>query len=316
MGEEIYVGVDLGGTAIKVGLCNSKGQLLKTYEGETEAQYGAEHVLNNLAVYVHRLFEQSDYRWEQVEGVGAGIPGFLDIPNGFVKLSPNLGWRNVDVKGALEAKLGKPVRIDNDANVAALGEAWGGAGAGIENLVCFTLGTGVGGGIIAKGNLVQGFAGMAGELGHLNIVPRNEAIPCGCGKMGCLETVSSATGIIHMAKQAVAKGEVTSLSSLTAITAKDVIDAAKQGDQASTQIVHRAAYYLGKAMALMSVTLNPERFVVGGGVAKAGEYLFHIIDHYYREEAVENSQEGVDIVPAVLGNDAGVVGAAGLHLFG
>ncbi|WP_256758099.1 ROK family glucokinase [Cohnella sp. WQ 127256] len=316
MGEKIYVGVDLGGTTIKVGLCDAKGQLLKTYEGDTEAQHGAEHVLSNSAAYVRKLFDQTEYDWDQVEGIGAGIPGFMDIPNGFVKLSPNLGWRNVDVKGTLEAKLGKSVRIDNDANVAALGEAWGGAGAGIDNLICFTLGTGVGGGIIAKGSLIQGFAGMAGELGHLNVVPEDEAISCGCGKKGCLETVSSATGIIYMAKQAVADGAETSLSSLESITAKDVMDAAKLGDQTAIKIVHRAAFYLGRAMALMSVTINPQRFVVGGGVSKAGEYLFQIIDHYYRELAVENSQEGVDIVPAVLSNDAGVVGAAGLHLFG
>lgn len=315
MTEKYYVGIDLGGTAIKVGLCDAQGNLLCTYEGATEAQHGAEHVISNIASYVGKLLEQGNYDWNLVVGIGAGIPGFMDIEQGIVKLSPNLGWRNVDVKGALQTKLNRNVLIDNDANVAALGEAWSGAGAGIDHLVCFTLGTGVGGGIISKGSIIQGFAGMAGEFGHLKLVADDQAITCGCGKKGCLETVSSATGIVYMAKQAIASGEETTLGQLATITAKDVIDHAKNGDSCATTIVHRAAYYLGYAMSLMSVTINPQRFVIGGGVAKAGTYLLDLIEHYYRELAVEHSQVGVDIVPAQLGNDAGVVGAAGLHLF-
>jgi glucokinase len=316
VGDKVYVGVDLGGTAIKVGLCDEQGKLLQTYEGPTGTEHGSEVVLDNIAQYVRKLVQESPYEWEQVAGIGAGIAGFMDIPEGFIKLSPNLGWRNVPVKKILEEKLGKPVKIDNDANVAALGEAWSGAGAGVPNVVCYTLGTGVGGGIIINSRIIQGFNGSAGELGHITIVPDLEAIECGCGRKGCLETVSSATGIIRMAKEAVERGEHTSLALVDNIMAKDVFDAAKTGDEVALRIINRAAMYIGKSMATVSVIVNPQRFIVGGGVSKAGDILFDAIRKYYYECAQESAKEGVDIVPAVLGNDAGVVGAAGLNLRG
>lgn len=314
MNQSIYVGVDLGGTSIKVGICDPNGKLLHTYEGPTQAEGGHETVLSNIEAYVRKLVEESNYTWEQVAGVGAGVPGFLDIPGGIVLLSPNLNWKNVPVKAILEEKLGKSVHLNNDANVAALGEVWSGAGAGLDNVVCFTLGTGVGGGIIVGGRIYEGFAGMAGELGHIQVVPDLEAIQCGCGQMGCVETVSSATGIIRMATEAVERGERTSLSMVERIMAKDVFDAAKAGDEVSIRIVKRAAHYLGRTMATLAVVLNPERFIVGGGVSKAGDVLFEAIRENFKRYAPEASQNGVDIVPAILGNDAGVVGAAGLNL--
>lgn len=310
-----YVGIDLGGTSVKVGLCDQEGKLVSVYEGPTEAEKRAEGVLQNIELYVRELVSREACGWEQIAGIGAGIPGFLDIQSGLVKMSPNLGWNDVKVKEILESRLGKEVKIDNDANAAALGEVWSGAGAGFTNVVCYTLGTGVGGGIIVKNSLCQGFSGMGGEIGHLNVVPETEAIVCGCGHKGCLETVSSATGIIYMAKEAVTRGENTSLSSIRQITAKDVLDHAKAGDQVSVRIVDRAANYLGKSMAQLSVVVNPQRFVVGGGVAKAGSFLLDQIDRYFRQYALKNARDNVDIVPAILGNNAGVVGAAGLHLF-
>lgn len=314
MANQIYIGADLGGTNIKVGICDEQGELLQTYEGPTDAELGAEVVLDRIAEYVRTIVAKSSFSWEQVAGIGAGIAGFIDISEGSVKFSPNLQWRDVPVKKTLEAKLGKAVRIDNDANVAALGEAWSGAGAGISNVVCYTLGTGVGGGIIINGKIYQGSGGMAGELGHMPIVPDIEAINCGCGQIGCLETVSSATGIVRMANDAVERGEHTSMALLEKIEAKDVFDAAKSGDEVALRIVNRAAYYLGRSMATLAVVLNPQRFIVGGGVSKAGEVLFEPIRETFRKYTPENMQEGVDIVPATLGNDAGVVGAAGLNL--
>lgn len=314
MAQKIYIGVDLGGTAIKVGICDEQGKLLQTYEGSTGTEGGSDVVLENIAKYVHQIVKESSYSWEQVAGIGAGIAGFMDIPEGFVKLSPNLGWRNVPVKKILEEKLGKSVKIDNDANVAALGEAWSGAGAGIPNMVCYTLGTGVGGGIIIHGRIYQGSKGMAGELGHMQVVPDLEAIQCGCGQTGCLETVSSATGIIRMAKDAVERGDRTSLSLSEDITAKDVFDAAKSGDEVALRIVNRAAFYLGKSMSAIAVITNPQRFILGGGVSKAGDILFNPIREIFKKYTPEAAREGVEILPAVLGNDAGVVGAAGLNL--
>ncbi|SET22163.1 ROK family glucokinase [Paenibacillus sp. NFR01] len=314
--DKYYIGIDLGGTSIKIGLCDAQGQLLAVFEGPTEAEKRAEGVLQNIELYVRELVAREGCNWEQIAGIGAGIPGFLDFEQGLVKASPNLGWKDVPVRQILEDRMGKPVKIDNDANVAALGEVWSGAAAGIPNAVCYTLGTGVGGGIIVKNNLCQGFNGMGGEIGHLKVVADNEAILCGCGKKGCLETVSSATGIIYMAKEAVIRGEQTMLAHHREITAKDVLDAAKAGDPAALHIVDRAADYLGRSMALLSVVVNPQRFVVGGGVAKAGSFLLDRIDRYFREYALGNGSENVDIVPAILGNNAGVVGAAGLHCFG
>lgn len=315
MSQSLYVGVDLGGTTIKIGLCNDLGELLRTYEGPTETELGTDRILDNIAAYVFSLVPRGTPEWEQVHGIGIGIAGFLDIPGGVIKFSANLPFRQVPVREIMEQKLGKPVKINNDANVAALGEVWGGAGRGVQNCVCYTLGTGVGGGIILNGRLIEGFSGMAGELGHISIVPDLEAIQCGCGQMGCLETVSSATGIIRMANDAVARGDRTSLSLVDKITAKDVFDAAKAGDEVSQRIVSRAAFYLGKSMAALAVIVNPQRFILGGGVSKAGEYLFEQIRETFEKYSTESAKAGVDIVPAELGNNAGVVGAAGLFLY-
>lgn len=314
MSENIYIGVDLGGTAVKVGICNEEGQLLHTYEGPTEVAKGADVIVANIEHYVRTVVEQSPFTWEQVAGVGAGVAGFTNVRDGIIILAPNVGLKDFPIREILEERLGKPIKIDNDANVAALGEAWGGAGKGIDNCVCYTLGTGVGGGIIINGKIYQGFSGMAGELGHMSVVPDLEAIGCGCGQMGCLETVSSATGIIRMAKDAVARGDRTSLSQVETITAKDVFDAAKAGDEASIRIVNRAAFYLGKSMAAVAVVLNPELFIVGGGVSKAGDILFNEVRSVFAKLTPGPVQTGMTIVPATLGNDAGMVGAAGLFL--
>ncbi|WII37798.1 ROK family glucokinase [Paenibacillus thiaminolyticus] len=314
MSEQIYVGVDLGGTAIKVGICNTEGRLLQTFEGPTEVAKGPDTVIDNIENYIRRIVEESPYDWSQVAGIGAGVAGFTNVKEGVILLAPNVGFKDVPIRALLEARLGKPVKIDNDANVAALGEAWSGAGKGIDNCVCYTLGTGVGGGIIINGKIVQGFSGMAGELGHIAVIPDLEAIQCGCGKMGCLETVSSATGIIRMAKDAVERGDRTSLSLLEDIAAKDVFDAAKAGDEVAVRIISRAAFYLGKSMAAVAVTLNPERFIIGGGLSKAGEFLFEQIRETFKKLSPEPVTRGVSIVPAELGNDAGMIGAAGLFL--
>lgn len=312
MSDKIFVGVDIGGTAIKVGICNEDGELLQTFEGPTGTEQGTDRILSNIAEYARHVVEQSPYGWEQVAGVGVGVAGFMDFNKGFMHFSPNLPLTNVPLKDHLQAALEKPVRVNNDANVAALGEAWGGAGRGFSSVVCYTLGTGVGGGIVVDGRLIEGSSGMGGELGHMSIVPDLEAIQCGCGKMGCLETVSSATGIIRMANDAVERGDRTSLAELATITAKDVFDAAKVGDEVAQRIVSRAAFYLGKSMAAVAVIVNPSRFILGGGVSKAGEFLFSQIREVFYKYTQDKAQEGVDIVAAELGNNAGIVGAAGL----
>jgi glucokinase len=314
MASQIYIGVDLGGTNIKVGICDDVGKLVQTFEGPTGNEHGSDFVLDRISQYIHQIVEDSPYEWDQVAGIGAGLAGFIDIPNGIITFSNNLLWHQVPAKQILEAKLHKPVRIENDANVAALGEAWSGAGKGIPHLVCYTLGTGVGGGIIIDGKIHQGCNGMAGELGHLAIVPDIEAIQCSCGQRGCLETVSSATGIVRMANASVERGEHTSLTLVEQIQAKHVFEAAKAGDDVALRIVHRAAYYIGRSISILALTINPNRFIIGGGVAKAGDILFEPIRETFKKYTPVQAQEGVDIVPAILGNNAGVVGAAGLNL--
>ncbi|WP_128896116.1 ROK family glucokinase [Longirhabdus pacifica] len=316
MSDNIYIGVDLGGTTIKVGLCNEDGKLLHKYEGPTEANQGPDKIIDNIYTYVHHIVEQSPFDWEQVAGVGTGVAGFLDMENGIVKLAPNLGLTQYAMREKLEQKLNKKVVINNDANVAALGEVWAGAGRQFKNVVCFTLGTGVGGGIIIDGKIYEG-NGMAGELGHITIVPEVEAITCGCGKYGCLETVSSATGIINMANDALERGSRTTLSRIEGdITAKDVFDAAKTNDEVAVRIVHRAASYLAKSMAIVATVLNPQLFVIGGGVSAAGDILFDALKEEFAACALPQLQENVDIVPAQLGNNAGIIGAAGLLIHG
>jgi glucokinase len=313
--QQLYVGVDIGGTMIKTGLCSDDGTLLRSSETPTGLDGGVDQVITNIAESVRKIVNDQGVDWTLVAGVGIGIAGFIDFATGVIRTSPNFpGWIDVPVKSMLETQLQKPVKINNDANVAALGEAWGGAGRGINNIVVFTLGTGVGGGIIIRGSVYEGATGMGGELGHIQVVPDLEAIQCGCGQHGCVETVSSATGIIRMAKDAVLRGDKTSLSAVGNITAKDVFDAAKAGDEVSLRIIKRAAFYLGKAMAATAVVVNPQRFILGGGVAKAGAILFDEVRIVFNKFTPEAARISVDIVPAQLGNDAGVVGAAGLHL--
>jgi glucokinase len=312
MTDKLYIGLDIGGTAVKAGLCGADGELLHLVEGPTETECGRERVLDNIAACARRCVEESPFSWERVAGVGAGIPGQIDAERGVVEFIANLPLTGVRLKDYLESALGRPARISNDANVAALGEAWSGAGRGVSSSVTYTLGTGVGGGIVIGGRVIDGFSGMGGELGHMALVADSEAVRCGCGKTGCLETVSSATGIVRMAREAVGRGVRTSLADAGELTAKAVFDAAKAGDGTALGIVDRAAHYLGKSMALVALIVNPERFIVGGGVAKAGEFLLERVREAFHAHALERARQGVEIVAAELGNNAGVIGAAGL----
>lgn len=305
------IGLDLGGTAIKAGLCRLNGELIGKWEGPTEAAKGTDQIVSNMVAYAEELLKQHQMSWNELKGIGVGVAGFVDHDAGMIKTSPNLGIERVPIRQLLEERVNLPVSIDNDANAAALGEAWAGAGTGKKQVVCYTLGTGVGGGIIADGRIYRG-KGYAGELGHLQIVPDLEAVSCRCGQKGCLETVSSATGIKRMAIEAVERGEQSELQFIEKeeLSAKHVFDAARGGDKTALRIVKRAAYYLGKSMALISVVLHPERFIVGGGVSLAGDVLFEPLRKSYEEHVLNVFEGSADIVPAVLGNDAGMIGAS------
>lgn len=311
--EKRYIGVDLGGTNIKVGVVDPAGKLLYKTERPTRAEEGTEAVIRRITSCAREAAEAAGASWDQIAGVGVGLPGFLDIPRGVVKRLTNLPWENVPIRDLLEKAWERPVMIDNDANVAALGEAWSGAGAGVSDLVCITLGTGVGGGVIAGGRLVHGVGGAAGEIGHIRM--EEGGAPCGCGQRGCLETIASATGIVRMAKEMVASGRKTALAEAAragTLSSRDVFREMEAGDSVAREVVERATDALARAMATLSVVLNPARFIIGGGVARSGDSLFRPLREAYKKHALPSAAEGVSIVPAQLGNDAGVIGAAGL----
>jgi glucokinase len=307
---KVYVGIDLGGTNMKLGLVCSDGQVLAEMEQPTLKEEGPDRVIDRMAEHARELARSAGVPWERIAGVGVGLPGFLDIPAGVVKYLTNLGWRDVPIREKLERNLQVPVVIDNDANVAALGEAWRGAGIGVEDVVCVTLGTGVGGGIISGGRLLHGVNGFAGEIGHIQLSP--QGAPCNCGQVGCLETIASATGMVRMAREAIAAGRKTSLSEVKTLTTREIFAAASERDEVAEEVVRKAVDALAQTFAVLSVVLNPSRFIVGGGVAKAGDALIVPLKEKYQRLAQSHVRQGVEIVLAKLGNRAGFIGAAGL----
>ena len=244
-------------------------------------------------------------------GVGIGAPGPVDS-EGTLYGAVNLGWGTMSLKKELQTLLNMPVEAGNDANVAALGEAWQGGAKGYEDVVVVTLGTGVGGGIIINGKMVAGATGAAGEIGHMH-VNDDETEPCNCGNCGCLEEYVSATGIVRMAKRKLAEDDRPSLMRKDDLSAKDVWDAVKAGDTVATEVAEDFGWYLGKAMALVANVSNPEIFVIGGGVSKAGNVLLGYIQKYYQKYAFKGCR-GALFTLATLGNDAGIYGAARLVL--
>ena len=301
-------GIDVGGTTIKCGLFSSKGEVLESWEIVTNKADNGDHIIANIAETIQAKCEEKGIQIEEVEGVGVGVPGPVDN-NGVVKVAVNLGWSERDVKSELESLVKVPVAVGNDANVAALGELWLGAAAGSHDAIMFTLGTGVGGGVIVDGKVVAGVHGAGGEIGHLAVV-LEDGNQCNCGKKGCLETVASATGIVRETEKYLAAcDEASSLRSLEKIEAKDVFDAAKAGDEAALLITEEFGAYLGQALVNLAATVDPAVFVIGGGVSKAGNILLDIVKKYFYEHAFYGNQK-TRITLATLGNDAGIYGAA------
>ncbi len=245
-------------------------------------------------------------------GIGIGVPGPVDAA-GTIYKTANLGWDTVfNIPEAFQKYLNLPVMAGNDANVAALGEMWQGGGKGYKDLVVVTLGTGVGGGIICNGQMVTGAGGAAGEIGHIH-VEDNETEECGCHNIGCLEQYASATGIARLARKRLAKDDADSVLRGREISAKSVFDAVKFGDKVAIEVAERFGEYLGKGLAAIAGVVNPEVFVIGGGVSKAGEILFEYIRPYYMQYAFRSCRDAAFAL-ATLGNDAGIFGAAKLIL--
>lgn len=305
-------GVDLGGTTVKIGLFTVEGILQEKWEIPTRTENHGADILSDIAASVKHKMESCQLTKEQVSGIGIGVPGPV-VNENLVQGCVNLGWGNVCVADELSTLTGLKVKAANDANVAALGEQWQGGGKGFSNLVMFTLGTGVGGGIIQNGQIISGTNGAAGEIGHMVIVDPDEVVgTCGCGHKGCLEQVASATGIVNLAmKRMKETDEKSILRTVEPLTAKDVLDAAKAGDVLAVQVAEQMMKALGRAAAYIACVVNPDVFVIGGGVSRAGEYLIEGISRYYRDYAFHASVD-TKFVLASLGNDAGMTGAAGM----
>lgn len=304
------IGVDLGGTKTLTALVDGRGRVVARVRVATPTT-GPDGVLEAIVASVAELSDRSGIAPRSALGVGVGAPGPLDPDSGVVFEPPNLpGWRDVPLAARMAERLGVPTFVENDANAAAMGERWVGAGRGVDDLVYLTVSTGIGGGLILGGRLYRGTSGTAGEVGHMVIArggPR-----CGCGRAGCLEALASGTAIAREARLAVESGRPTVLSQVPseAITAEAVARAAEDGDPLAREIFAGAAAALGVGITNLVNLLNPALVIIGGGVSRAGELLFAPLRRIVREEAFERPGAAVRVVPAALGDDVGVIGAA------
>ena len=311
--KEYAFGIDLGGTTAKIGLFTTSGALLEKWEVATDTSHAGEHILENLAAAILGKMKEQSIQPEQVEGVGIGVPGPVLDSSIVPIVCANLGgWGERNASAQFSGLLdGLKVLVGNDANVAALGEIWMGAAKGAKNAVMVTLGTGVGGGVVVNGKVIDGVHGAGGEIGHIT-VNRHETAVCGCGKRGCLEQYSSATGVVRCMKKLLDENPDTPcVLRGTEFAAKDVFDAARNGDALAAREVDEMSDTLGMALATIASTVDPETFLVGGGVARAGDVLFAPLNRHFKEYAFKSCRE-IPIKQASLGNDAGIYGAVRL----
>ena len=313
------IGIDLGGTSVKFAILTQEGEVQEKWSIKTNILDEGSHIVDDMIESINHRLRLLGLGAEDFIGIGMGSPGVVDREKGTVIGAYNLNWKTLQpVKEKIEKATGISFFIDNDANVAALGERWKGAGENQPDVVFMTLGTGVGGGIVAEGKLLHGVAGAAGELGHIT-VDFDQPILCTCGKKGCLETVASATGIVNLTrryadeyagdaelKQLIDNGED--------VNAKIVFDLAKAGDELALIVYRNFARYLGIACANIGSILNPSTIVIGGGVSAAGEFLLDGVRKFYEENSFPQVHTSTKLALATLGNDAGVIGAASLVL--
>lgn len=305
-------GVDIGGTTIKMGFFETSGKLIDKWEIKTNTENKGESILSDVAQAIDNKLAQEGISKDDVQGIGIGVPGPV-TSDGVVHRCVNLGWGVKSVADELASLTGLNVKVGNDANVAALGEMWKGAAEGSKDVIVVTLGTGVGGGIIVDGKIVNGATGAGGEIGHIT-VNDDEIEPCNCGQYGCLEQYASATGIVRMAKRKLAKSaETTTLRNIEDLSAKAIFDEAKAGDEIAKGLVDELGKILGSALSNMACVVNPEVIVIGGGVSKAGQILIDVIKKHFVETSFHACRDA-NFVLAVLGNDAGIYGCVQMIL--
>lgn len=312
MGKRI--GIDVGGTNVKIALVDDKGKIIYSNSVPTYAQMGYEYTVNNIKQAIKDLMKETNTKTSDIQGIGFDFPGQVDYKTGVVKLAPNIpGWVNVPIAKMIEDEFHIPTRIDNDVRCAALGELKFGAGKGCENFVCITVGTGIGSGLVINGKLVRGAANAAGEIGHIKLQMQNGPI-CGCGDTGCLEAFASGPSIVAMAQEYLKGGKSTKFREMAGadgeITPYIVAKAAEAGDPVAKRIFEITGYYIGMGLVSVINLLNPEKVIIGGGVAEAGDLLLDPIRKTIKERAMVIAGNSVEVVPAELGNSAGVIGAS------
>lgn len=313
------IGIDLGGTSVKFAILTDQGDIQEKWSIKTNILDEGSHIVPDIIDSIKHHLDTHQLTKDDFLGIGMGSPGVVDRKAGTVIGAYNLNWKTLQpVKKEIEEAIGLPFFIDNDANVAALGEQWVGAGNNNPDVVFMTLGTGVGGGVIADGNLIHGFGGAGGELGHITVDFENP-IACTCGKKGCLETVASATGIVNLTRRYADTyaGDADLKKRIDdgqEVTAKDVFDLAKAGDDLALIVYRNFCRYLGTACANIAAVLNPAYIVLGGGVSAAGDFLLEGVNEVYLQHSFPQIAQTTKLALANLGNDAGVLGAASLVL--
>lgn len=312
---DYYVGIDLGGTNTKIGLLNIEGDILKSSIIKTLSSEGVDKTMERIWGVIQELAKETNINVEDIKGIGMGIPGPVEEQS-IVAFFANFPWgTNVNIKEKLEKITGIETKLDNDANIIALGEAKYGAAKGSKSSVTVALGTGIGGGIYVNGMLISGFKGAGGEIGHMKIV--KEGRLCGCGQKGCFEAYASATGLIREAVSRLTVNKQNLLytmieGNIAGLEAKDIFDAAKEGDVFSLDLVDYEAEYLAMGIANILNIINPETIVLGGGVALAGDILLNPLRKKLEKYALPVTLEDLKIVQGILGNEAGIKGAVGL----
>ena len=310
-----YVGIDLGGTNTKIGILNIEGEIFKSTVIKTLSSEGAERTLTRIWEAAKGLAEDLKIKESSIKGIGIGIPGPV-INQSIVAFFAKIRWgENVDIKAMMEKISGVETKLDNDVNIIALGEAKYGAAKGSKTSVTVALGTGVGGGIYVDGKLISGFMGAGGEIGHMKLVKDGKL--CGCGQKGCFEAYASATGLIREATSRLIVNKQNLLytmieGKLDTLEAKDIFDAAKEGDKFSLDLVDYEAEYLAMGIGNILNIINPEKVVLGGGVAMAGDILMNPMKEKLKKYALPVTLKGIEIVQGMLGNEAGIKGAVGL----
>ncbi|OQY16648.1 MAG: transcriptional regulator [Anaerolineaceae bacterium 4572_32.2] len=316
--KHIVIGIDLGGTKISTALVESDGKIIAQDYRKTMAAEGQQAVIERILNSARQVMSQAKVTRSQVAAVGICAPGPLDIEAGVVVAPPNLpGWERVPLKQLIEDNLGITTFLENDANAAALSEHRFGAGRGVEHMIYITVSTGIGGGLILDGKLYHGASGMAGEVGHITIEPGGPL--CGCGNRGCLEALASGTAIARVARERVAQNVPTLMTDMTdgdpeRITARLVAEAASRGDSEAQEILSEAMDYLGIGMANLVNLFNPQLIVIGGGLMNIGEKLFRPVRRAIDQHTFTPATQAVRVVPAALGDNAGVLGAAAVAL--